>query len=171
MQRPRRDVEHITLFHRHLPHLVQQRVVFDTLREFLTRDFLLKAIDELRVRRGLDDVPHLRLARLTLDALRILVIRMHLHREVVVGIDELDEDGRQLLPHCRKVIRQRLARRRAIHDDARAVGMHGHLPALRDLIEIAGLAVLLPQPVAAPDIVLQGRFQFQRVKFHTIIFS
>ena len=51
-------------------------------------------------------------------------------------IDELDEDGRQLLPHCRKVIRQRLARRRAIHDDARAVGMHGHLPALRDLIEI-----------------------------------
>ena len=42
---------------------------------------------------GLDDVPHLGLAHLAMDALGHLVIRVHLDAEVTLGIDELDQQG------------------------------------------------------------------------------
>ena len=83
-----------------------------------------------------------------------------------MGIDELDEDGRLVLPDFLQVGGQRHAGRRAVHDGARAIGMHRHLPALRHLVEVALFAVGIPQARAAPDVVLQDCFQFQRVKFH-----
>ena len=46
---------------------------------------------------GLDDVPHLRLTHLAMDALGHLVIGMHLDAQVAPGIDELDEQGQLTL--------------------------------------------------------------------------
>ena len=54
---------------------------------------LLEAGIEVGAWVGLDDVPHLRLAHLAMDALGHLVVGMHLDAEVALGIDELDEQG------------------------------------------------------------------------------
>ena len=54
---------------------------------------LLEAGIEVGAWVGLDDVPHLRLAHLAMDALGHLVVRVHLDAEVTLGIDELDEQG------------------------------------------------------------------------------
>ena len=54
---------------------------------------LLEAGIEVGSRVCLDDVPHLRLAHLAMDALGHLVIGMHLDAEVTLGIDEFDEQG------------------------------------------------------------------------------
>ena len=54
---------------------------------------LLEAGIEVGAGVGLDDVPHLGLAHLAMDALGHLVVGMDLDAEVATGIDELDQQG------------------------------------------------------------------------------
>ena len=54
---------------------------------------LLEAGIEVGAGVGLDDVPHLRLTHLAMDALGHLVVRVDLDAEVTLGIDEFDEQG------------------------------------------------------------------------------
>ena len=54
---------------------------------------LLEAGIEVGAWVGLDDVPHLRLAHLAVDALGHLVVGVDLDAQVALGIDELDEQG------------------------------------------------------------------------------
>ena len=61
---------------------------------------LLEAGIEVGARVGLDDVPHLGLAHLAMDALGHLVVGMDLDAEVATGIDELDEQGQLAMVFC-----------------------------------------------------------------------
>lgn len=54
---------------------------------------LLEAGIEVGAWVGLDDVPHLRLAHLAVDALGHLVVGVDLDAQVALGIDELDQQG------------------------------------------------------------------------------
>ena len=67
--------------------------VFYALLVFIGGYGLFEAGIEVGAGVGLDDVPHLTLAHLAMDALGHLVVRVHLDAEVAPGIDELDEQG------------------------------------------------------------------------------
>lgn len=76
---------------RHLIADLEQCIVGNTAFKFLFCDLVLEAINQCRTRLTVDDVPHLGLAEFTLDAHRIVIVRMHLHREIILRIDEFDE--------------------------------------------------------------------------------
>ncbi len=59
-----------------------------SLLEFLPGNLVVKAIEKARPLLRVHDVPHLRLAGLTLDPLGICVVGVHLHGEVVLRIDD-----------------------------------------------------------------------------------
>ena len=66
--------------------------------ELLLCDLVLEAVEKLRTLVAVHDVPHLGLAVLALDPLCVVVIGVYLHREVILGVDELDENGEVLEP-------------------------------------------------------------------------
>ena len=153
-----------------MPERGDDRAVRRLCREFLSRELLCNAADHLRTLRRVENVPHLGLARVTLHTARIIVVRMHLHGEVLRGVDELNEDrhvraSARACAERRRMIRkprgERLARRRTARNAAEPVRMRRELPALRRDARAAVLAQLVMQPMPAPKIVLEhGR------KFH-----
>ena len=99
-----------------MPHQVKERVFLDGTAEFLLGDIAGKAVEQLRARLGIHNVPHFRLAVFALMRKRIRIVRMHLHGEIVMRVNELDEHREALeipaaFPRClrmrRKECRQR----------------------------------------------------------------
>ena len=66
-------------------------IVADMLPIFVGRYLAAETGIEIASRFGVDDVPHLALAHLAVDALSHSIVRMNLDAEVAMGIDELDE--------------------------------------------------------------------------------
>ena len=88
-----REVKHITGLDLMVGQYLGDGTVFYALLVLIGGYGLFEAGIEVGAGVGLDDVPHLRLAHLAMDALGHLVIGMHLDAEVTLGIDEFDEQG------------------------------------------------------------------------------
>ena len=94
---------------------------------------------------------------------------MHLNGEVVLRVDELYQHREVLktaavlaedaLTLCRYVVGKGLSIELAAGDNALTVLVAGKLPAFRNSVGIELLAVFLTKSVAAPDVVLAGRFK------------
>ena len=101
---------------------------------------------------------------------------MHLHGEVIMRIDELDEQRevqnfRRTRAECirarlRKPIRKSSSRRRTVCNDALAVLVTGELPTLGNFRQLRFLSVFISEPRAAPEIILQRCNEFHRI-FHS----
>ena len=88
-----REVEHITGLDLMVGEDLGDGAVFYAFLVLIGGYGLLEAGIEVGTGVGLDDVPHLRLAHLAMDALGHLVVGMDLDAEVATGIDELDQQG------------------------------------------------------------------------------
>ena len=90
-------------------------------------------------------------------------------------IDELDEQreirefrrtrAERIRPRIRKPVREGLPCRRTICYDTPAILVTGELPALGDLCQLRFLSVFIPEPRAAPEVVLQRCNEFHWI-FH-----
>ncbi len=178
MERARRNHDGIARLHLDAAHDVQEHVLLDAAAALLSRDLLLETVDDLRPRLSIEDVPHLHLAVLALVLEGVAVVGMHLHREIVVRVDELDQKReiriartvraeRSVRPFARDVRFQRQTRIRAVLDDALILLVARKLPALRDLRERRLSAVLRLEARAAPEVVLERRSKLHRV-YHSI---
>ena len=104
---------------------------------------------------------------------RVLVTRMHLHRQVPRRIDKLDQHRQAALtvrlrmrPDELRVrtkhIHELLARKCTARHPRRPIRMRRALPGLRQRRHINMFIILLAQPRTAPDIILGRRRQEER---------
>ena len=91
MHATRRDKEDIPALDRILLQHLADGVILHPLPILILGDAGFEAAIELRLRECVHDIPHLRLAEATVTFHRQLVVRMHLHGEVMRGIDELHQ--------------------------------------------------------------------------------
>ena len=133
------------------------------------------AADDPRLLGRVDDVPGLHLAgAVGLVALRVVVRGMDLERELVVGREELDQEG--VLPEAQGLLvaadllallleeaLEGPALEGAVGDDAGVLAALGDLPGLAALLARALLAHDLRQLRPAPDLVLVDLLEAKRV--------
>ena len=126
-------------------------------------DAVLETGIQVAARGGVDDIPHLAFPHLAVFALGHLVVGMHLDTQVLLGIDELHQqrqfavilsadaaaqDGFGGLVDDRCKVAPRMF---AIGNDTRARGDGTYLPAFADGFVNSLYALVLAQPVTAPD--------------------
>ena len=132
-----------------------------------------KPANDLRAGGGIHDVPHLGLASVALHPRGVSVVGVHLHRQAVGGVDQLNQEREGLLrpirrdegePHAVDDLLQCLSRKRAVENAAFFVFADGQLPTFANRVSSRLLAPLPHQARAAPD----GRFghagEAERVK-------
>ena len=88
-----REVKHIACLDLMVGQYLGDGTVFYAFLVFIGGYGLLEAGIEVGAGVGLDDVPHLGLAHLAVDALGHLVVRVHLDAQGARGIDEPDVQG------------------------------------------------------------------------------
>ena len=173
------DEEHVTFVNRCLMQHRQQVVLPDPSLKLLSANFVFKAKIQKGVRRGVHDIPHLRLPVLILIFLRIGVIRMYLNRQVVPCIDQFGQDRKigefgaifsQNGPSLRfQIFPQGFPRIGAVLNDAGSVRMAGQYPRLRKNLSLTGNSIFRLQSVPAPEVVLAGRFQLHQPHFSLLL--
>src|SRR5579863_9029766 len=154
VQRPGRKIKCIVWFHRNAPQNFAERSVFDPALVLFARRRLRPPEHELGARLGLENHPTFRLTeRLVLDALRICIVRMNLHRKVLARIDDLGEQRAQF--------RDRFA----------GVGSAADrilVPALPRFAErrvrIAFFSVVFDESIATPDSGRLFRLDYERLQ-------
>ncbi len=93
MQRPGRKIKCVVRFDRNAPQDVAERSVFDAALVFFARRRFRPTQHKLRTRLGFENHPTFGLAeRLVLDALRVRIVGMDLHRQVLARVDDLREN-------------------------------------------------------------------------------
>ena len=134
---------------------------------------LLESVDQLRIASGIQHIPHLGLAQLSVFIfLRILVCRMDLNGQIFLGVDEFDEDGQSIfaLVALAQILRMRsqhlcqlLPPELTAHHIAWAVRMGRTLPGLCQRVHVDVLFKFIVQTAAAPEIILAGRSEQKRL--------
>ncbi len=132
--------------------------------------------------RGIDHVPHLGLALRAVAAPGKRIVRVHLDREVLARVDELDEQrellaeaGVDAVAHQRAFLaRDQCGERRA---GPGAVGHHrlvaphaGQLPAFAYVRGTRGEALVGHDAVAAPERLFQNGFEFEQIHGSILLF-
>ena len=157
-----REIEDIAGLHLMVGQDLSDGAIGDSAVILVRGNLLLKAGIEVTALVGLDDVPHLGLAFLTVFTHGHLIIGVDLNAEVLLGINELHQEG-QLTAVClvgqlaqdfigvfADDLIQRLACPGSITDDAGAGGHHAHLPALANRVNGGGQALVGAEVVATP---------------------
>ena len=96
VQRTGRDKKAVPFMYRHGVQHVGQGVIFDALRKLLFGYLVVKAVVQVRPRHAVQHIPHLGFAVLVFVFQRVVVGRMHLNRQVLLGINQLCQN-RELL--------------------------------------------------------------------------
>ena len=152
----------LPLLHGHKTQNIGQRVGANGLFHLSASHVLFKAVVNTRTLFAIQDVPHLGLAELILIGQRILITGVHLHGQVALCVDELDQ-LRKILERSslgtQIGVLQRLGKSGAIRQIAGAIGMSGQHPRLGDTVHILD-AVIVHQLIAAPNVILKRRGQF-----------
>ena len=171
-----RDEKHIVFLHLLVVEHRLQLIVFQYVGIVHSRHLAVEAHDEFGVFVGLHHIPHLGLAVAQTALLGQLVIGMHLHREPVVGVDDLQQERELLtifvedrLPH--QVAHESLhqvvdlvALEVAIGDFALLIPNareQPHLAAVRQRTVVH--TQLLLDFAAAPDFIFKDGFEFQGI--------
>lgn len=84
-----REIEDVATFYFMACQDIGDAAIFDAFLELVFGYWLLESGIEVAAWLGVDDVPHLALAHLIMDACCHLVVRVDLDAEVTFGIDEL----------------------------------------------------------------------------------
>ena len=110
MNRSRLDIEQIVLLHLYLLEISFHGSVFQAFFQLLPADVLIKTIDQPGILCRIQHIPHFRLAEgAVLMFPCIVVIRMHLHGQILSGIDKLDQNrkpagGLRVSPHIFRML-------------------------------------------------------------------
>ena len=132
-----------------------QGVIFDALRKLLFGNFVVKAVVQVRPRQTVQHIPHLGFAVLVFFFERVLVGRMHLNGEVLLGINKFCQN-RELLELV--AVRAKAAgmrgnvrrQRRAVRQITGTVRVTGQHPRFRQRVKVALDAEIRAQAAAAP---------------------
>ena len=155
----------VTLEHFH------DRPLFHTAAELVGVDRARKTTVKRGAGGGLDDVPHLRLAEGTITRMCQIVIRVHLHGEVVSGIDKLDQKWEarpktfqnaapdEIGAVSANQFAERDALLRPIGYDRRPTVYVRHFPAFANLARIGGQGLKMTDGRAAPKDFFQYRVE------------
>ena len=164
------DKENISLLYRHCVEYVEKRVLLDPAGKLFPGDLFFETVVQECAFLRVEDVPHLCFAILALVLQRKSVAGMDLNGQIVPGVNELGQNrelaestavrAERLHSHCVQILLQRFARIGSVHDHRRPVRVAGELPRLRQNFAVILHVVLIHQPVAAPQVILAGRFQF-----------
>ena len=166
-----REVEDIAGLHGMVGQHLGDAAVLDALLVFVGGDGLAETGIEVGTFVGLDDVPHLGLAHLTVFALGHRVVGVDLDAEVFAGVNELDEQGQLavvLLAHglAKNSLRmlvddgnEVVALPGTIADDAGAGGDGADLPALADGVGGGLQALVGAEAGAAPYNLMKVGFE------------
>ena len=165
VQRAGRDKEAIAFFHRHGVQHLGQGIVPDALFQFFPADFMVKAVIQERARFTVQHIPHLGLAVLVFVFQRILVGGVYLNGNVILGVNELGQNGEhfKLFAVCSRRFRvggQVVRQHGAVRQIAGAIGMAGKHPGFRQRVQIALHAKVSAQAAATPKVILAGWGQF-----------
>ena len=177
VQRAGRDKEAVPLMHRHSIQHLRQSVVFNALLKFRFGDLVVEAVVKICARLTVQHIPHLGFAVLVFIFQCVIVGRMHLNGEVILGINELRQD-RELLKFVAvgakaagvggKIRRQR----GTVRQVTRAVRVAGKHPRLRQWIKVALDSEIRAQAAAAPQIILAAGSQLDYCHIlHTFIIA
>ena len=149
---------------------VENRAVFDGLPEFLAVSVALYAEIQERTGFGIQDVPHLGFSGFAFHTPGILVIRVHLDRQRLLRIDELDQhrealhvpavSSQNLPAFVFNILGQGLAGIVSCHDFTLSVLVCGQFPALGQGIHVGFFIVEFFQLGPTPDVVLERGVQF-----------
>ena len=146
--------------------------VFNTSSQNLRGNIPAQAVNQLRALCRIQHIPHLRLAPLPIFVdCGICVRGMHLHRQILFRVDELDKNG-QIPSAVRmgtkkfRVRFQNIRKAQRVeftpHGVARAVRVGRALPGLRQRLQSDALSEFVVDSAAAPEIVLPRGTQENR---------
>ena len=162
VERPCRDEKHISRMDRHLIADFRQGILLDVPAELPFGQPAVDPIDQPGSRLAIDDVPHLGLAVFPFHPGGIGVVRMHLDRQPVFGIDQLDEQGEigeagspaaeGARPPFREGFRQGAAGQRAVSHYRRPVFMTGEDPCFCRGRALGGNPEIRQQARASPQV-------------------
>ena len=166
VHRARFNKEYITLVNIHMVEHLWQRVVLNGGFECFLADLLLKAIDQLGAGGCVQYIPHLGLAEFVLHTAGIVVIRVHLNRQVVLGINQLNEHrkigesggvgaAKRFFAHGLYHLLQRLTVIAAAVDGVHTRLVAGQHPALCQFGQVTLEPKVLSQALTAPYIILK----------------
>ena len=160
------DEKHVPPLHGHAVEDVGEAALLDGGLVGLSGGILLEAVVESRALLAVQDVPHLGLAVLPLMGEGILVGGVYLHRQVSLGVDELDEEreviillaGRAqgFLAQSGDVVGEGQTRIVTRGDNALPVLVSGQLPALGQGGHVGVLVEFGLESLPAPEVVLEG---------------
>ena len=162
----RGNEEHVPPLHGHAVEDVGEAALLDGGLVGLAGGILLEAVVESRALLAVQNVPHFGLAVLPLMLQGILVGGVYLHRQVALGVDELDEEreviillaGRAqgFLAQSGDIIGEGQTRIVTRGDNALPVLVSGQLPALGQGSHVGVLVEFGLEPLPAPEVVLEG---------------
>ena len=175
MHRARFNVKHVVLLDRHVVQIVGNRALLQCLPHRFFADILVKPIYHFGLRFGGKHVPQFRLAQAVFMGQGIGVIRMHLHRKVLLCVNELQQDWQLRPAPCGlqgmgpQIFRVRLQHfsqkfsclRSGCHHTG-TVRMGGALPGLRQGTHFYFFAKIVMQSAAAPQVIFRRRLQQKR---------
>ena len=111
MHGPGLDVKHIVPLHRYFLQVLLHRTFSKALFQISLRHIMAETVHQAGILRRIQNVPHLTLSpglMLLLPGVRI--IRVHLHRQISLGINEFDENRQ---PVCAIRVRTQIGRMRS----------------------------------------------------------
>ena len=170
--------EQVVLLDGNALEITQQSAVCDGLPDFGLGAIMFQAVDQVGVLGGIQHIPHLALAVLAIFVLHgVGVIGMYLHRQVLFGIDELDQQGKltvgmasaQIFWMLSQNLGQGLTCKFPTGHHTGTVRMGGTLPGFSQRVKIDSLGKLVVEASAAPQIVFGGGFQQEGFKIRSHI--
>ena len=167
MDCPRLNKKQIILLDWNPLQVFHQGAIGDCIPHLLFGVLPFKTVHEFCVLTGIQHIPHLSFAQLTVFVLlRVSIRGMHLHRQIFLGIDKLDKNRQcifalvarsQILRVRSQHLCQFLFIKRAAYHIAGAIGVRGALPCLCQRGQVDVLLKFIIQATAAPKIILAGR--------------
>ena len=153
--------------------IFHHRAVCDCPAHLGLRTVLLESVDQLRIASGIQHIPHLGLAKLTVFVLLCVGVGgVYLHRQIFLGIDKFDEDRQSILTlvALSQILRVRsqhlcqlLPIKGTAYHIAGAVRMGRTLPGLCQRGQVDVFFKFIVQTAAAPKIILAGRSEQKRL--------
>ena len=142
--------ENVTGFDINTMQFITQRVVLDGLAEFLCGNFMLKAVVKPCTGLSFHHIPHFCFSVLIFMCLCISIIGMNLNRQILCGINQLNQNGEffktsgsiaQSFRMLCQIVCQRFAVIFAAGNHARAIRMTAQLPCFGKNIAVIILSV------------------------------
>ena len=167
MDRACRDKKQVILVNRYLLQILHHRTFCQCLLHFFLCAVLPQTVDQFCIPGCIQHIPHLRFSKLTMFLhLCIVIIRMHLHRQILSCIDQLHQDWQRcfaLMPFS-QILRVGFYDRSQLHFVKRStthstypIRMRGTFPCFCQRRQLNILPIFIVQPFSTPQVILTCR--------------